>query len=176
MKNKPSSWPEFQFYPKYSPMPEFLNGVVDVFTNNKSKISTESSHRLSSNEILSYLKSDLTNMGFRVENSKLAKDKISIPVLFGKNGGQEKSFEVDAYEPTTHTVFEVEAGQAVINHRFLKDFFEAQIMIGVDYLVIAVRIVYRKNHDFNTINKFFDVFYQSKRLQSPLKGLLIIGY
>jgi hypothetical protein len=36
-------------------------------------------------------------------------------------------------------VVEVEAGRGVVNYQFLKDFFEACTMVGVEKLCIAVR-------------------------------------
>jgi len=73
-------------------------------------------------------------------------------------------------------VIEVEAGRAVTNYQFLKDFFEASMMYNVDYLCIAVRNIYRKSKDFEQVVKFFDAMFSSKRIVVPLKGLLVIGY
>ncbi|AEW21273.1 hypothetical protein BFO_0629 [Tannerella forsythia 92A2] len=49
-------------------------------------------------------------------------------------------------------------------------------MSDVDYLVIAVRNIYRKNQDFEKVISFFNTLYASGRLILPLKGILIIGY
>lgn len=73
-------------------------------------------------------------------------------------------------------VIEVEAGRAVTNYQFLKDLFQACVMSDVDYLVIAVRNIYRKNQDFEKVISFFNTLYASGRLILPLKGILIIGY
>ena len=73
-------------------------------------------------------------------------------------------------------VVEVEAGQATENHRFLKDIFEACMMFDVEYLVLAVRNIYRKHDDFQRIFTFLETLYISNRLQLPLKGILLIGY
>ena len=104
------------------------------------------------------------------------KDKIHIPVLFGRNGTVEKAFDADAYHPAERFVIEVEAGRAVTNHQFLKDLFQACMMHDVDYLTVAVRNVYRKSKDFEKVYTFFDTLYKSSRLSLPLKGILIIGY
>lgn len=50
------------------------------------------------------------------------------------------------------------------------------MMTDVDYLVIAVRKIYRKNPDFQNVVTFFDTLFTSGRLKLPLKGILIIGY
>ena len=167
---------DWQFYPKSSLPPEKLQSLVSVFVQNIDKISSDKNHKLSSNEILELLKDDLIKIGFQVETGKKAEQKLRRPVLFGRNGKLEKAFDVDAYEPATQTVVEVEAGRAVTNNQFLKDFFEALIMIGIDYLGIAVRKDYHGNPDFDNVTKFFDALYVSERFTPALKGLLIIGY
>ena len=73
-------------------------------------------------------------------------------------------------------VIEVEAGRAVSNYQFLKDFYEACMMNGVKYCCIAVRNIYRTSDDFEKVKKFFDAMYSSNRISVPLEGLLIIGY
>ncbi len=50
------------------------------------------------------------------------------------------------------------------------------LMWEVEYLVIAVRNVYRKHKDFEIIHTFLETLYISNRLHLPLKGILLIGY
>ena len=73
-------------------------------------------------------------------------------------------------------MIEVEAGRAVTNYQFLKDLFEATVMVDVDYLGIAVRNVYKRAKDFETVYSFLDTLHASERLKLPLKGILLIGY
>ena len=102
--------------------------------------------------------------------------KIDVPVLFGRDNEIDKSFYADAISNDGKTVIEIEAGQAIDNHRFLKDIFEASMMFDVEYLVLAVRNVYRKKKDFERIYTFIETLYISNRIQLPLKGILLIGY
>ena len=78
------------------------------------------------------------------------------------------------------TVIEVEAGRAYANNQFLKDLFQASVMQDVDYLVIAVRNIYKtkssSSKDFEKIMKFLDTLYASSVLNLPLNGILIVGY
>lgn len=74
------------------------------------------------------------------------------------------------------TVIEIEAGRAVTNYQFLKDLFEACVMVNVEFLVIAVRKVYRNSHDFEKVITFFETLYASNRIALPLNGILVIGY
>jgi hypothetical protein len=64
----------------------------------------------------------------------------------------------------------------VDNNQFLKDIFQACMMFGVEYLVIAVRKEYRGRKDFDIIHTFLETLYISNRMHLPLKGILLIGY
>ena len=111
-----------------------------------------------------------------VEEGKIKANKITVPVLFGINDKIELSFNADGLSTDRKIVLEVEAGRAVDNHQFLKDIFQASMMIGVEYLVLAVRNNYRGQEDFLIIYKFLETLYISNRIQLPLKGILLIGY
>ena len=86
------------------------------------------------------------------------------------------AFDADAYKKESGYVIEVEAGRAVTNYQFLKDFYEACMMNDVNYCCIAVRNTYRSSDDFEKVKRFFDAMYSSNRIAVPLDGLLIIGY
>jgi len=165
------SW---QYYPKSDAIPEHLQRVVDIFKQHCDAIDSLR-HKLNSNGVLLVLKDTLLSDDFKVEKGNKIEDKIKVPVLFGREGRLEKSFQVDAFQEKTGTVLEVEAGRAVTNYQFLKDLFEACMMHNVTYLVIAVRKVYRR-HDFEIVITHFDTLFASGRLKLPLKGILIIGY
>lgn len=166
---------EWYFFPQNLRTPEVLAGIAHAFIKIQNEIDSEV-NQLSSNEVLSLLTPLLEELEFKVEKSKKKSDKISVPVLFGKNGKPEKTFDVDAYNERENTVLEVEAGRAYLNNQFLKDLFQACMMVDVSYLAIAVRRSYLGNNDFNEIVKFIDSLYASRRLELPLKGLMIIGY
>jgi hypothetical protein len=167
------SW---QYYPKSDEIPSNLLKVVESFKRRQEYIDS-SKHKLSSNKVLFFLRNDLAGMGFKVEKGRKMEDKIRVPVLFGRDGQLEKSFLVDAFQADSGTVLEVEAGRAVTNYQFLKDLFEACMMHGVNYLVVAVRNVYRnKQKDFEKVLAHFNTLYASERLKLPLKGILVIGY
>lgn len=140
----------WQFYPKSHEITGVLDGVVKVFQKNI-KFLDSSNHKLSSNDVLSIIRNDLISLGFNVEGSKKAIDKIRVPVLFGRNGRMEKSFETDAYNADQHTILEVEAGRGYTNNQFLKDLFQACVMINVDFLIIAVRNIYRRYYRSNSL-------------------------
>ena len=166
---------QFQYFPKNKKISADLNKVVDVFVG-KYNLICSPENELDSNAVLNIVSADLSKLGFTIEKSKKKEDKIQVPVLFGKNGMMEKSFDADGYHEEKKIVIEIEAGRAVSNYQFLKDLFQACVMSDVEYLVIAVRNIYRKNPDFDKVIAFFDTLYVSGRLTLPLKGILIIGY
>lgn len=170
-----SSELEWSHYPKNAPCPWQLTQIIDCFRRSEQRIAS-SNHKLQSNEVLSELAPSLEELGFKVERSKQEKDKIRVPVLFGRNGLPTKTFEADAYRPDEGVVLEVEAGRAYANNQFLKDLFQASVMQGVHYAAIAVRRNYRDSPDFERVVSFVDTLYASDRLHVPLTGLLIIGY
>lgn len=154
---------------------DMSRSIVEIFSKSEAMIDSEK-FTYESNEVLKILEPELQKLGFQVEKSKKAEDKIHVPVLYGMNGRVEKSFEADGYHPECQYVLEVEAGRGYVNNQFLKDFFEACVMINVDKLCIAVRNKYKASNDFDKVCRFFDSLYASNKLQIPLSSLLIIGY
>jgi len=155
--------------------------VVDAFKCAESEVDSDL-HSKNSNEVLAAVAKDLKDAGFAVESGKKKTEKIHVPVLYGRNGKVEKSFEADAYHREAGYVLEVEAGRAVVNNQFLKDLFQACMMHEVRYLGIAVRNSYTSgakqlvSKDFERVVAFFDTLYASNRLRLPLDGILLIGY
>ncbi len=162
-------------FPRSVAPPDIARDTADVFTAAAPQITSEK-HGLSSNDCLAILKPGLVLAGYRVEYGKKADEKIKMPVLWKEGGATDLTFDVDAWNDRERAVLEVEAGQAVINNKFLKNLFEACMMPDVEQLLIAVRRIYKGNHDFNRVCRFFDTLYESGRLVLPLKGVTILGY
>ena len=165
----------WMYYPKSKRVDETSKEIVNAFMDKASEIDS-CTHDYVSDDVLSIVRLNLENAGFVVETGKKAAEKIHVPVIFGLNGRAELSYDVDAYHFEKRYAIEVEAGRAVANYQFLKDFFEACVMSDTKYLCIAVRNVYRKTGDFEKVCKFFDAFFASGRMDIPLSGLLIVGY
>ena len=166
---------KFQFFPRSQGINKAIQDVLDCFEASDVDI-TSASHELNSNDVLSVLRPHLQNQGYRVESGKTADQKISVPVLFGLHNQIDKSFNADAVSADGKIVIEVEAGRAVDNNQFLKDIFQACMMFDVEYLIVAVRNIYRGSDDFSKIYAFLETLYISNRLRLPLKGILLIGY
>jgi len=165
----------WQYYPKSDATPSHLVKLIEVFKQHSQEIDS-SKLTLTSNNVLLILREGLQRTNYNVEMGNKLSDKINVAVLFGRDGKLDKSFHVDAFQEETGTVVEIEAGRAVDNYQFLKDLFEACMMYNCQYLVIAVRRIYRKQADFEIVNMYFDTLYASGRIKLPLRGILIVGY
>lgn len=165
----------YQFFPRSRGVTHEIQKVIKCFKIVESDIDSTTSN-LVSNDVLAKVRPFLEKEGYKVEMGKSSEQKIDVPVLFGKDNTIDKSFYADALSEDGRIVIEVEAGQATENHRFLKDIFEACMMFDVEYLVLAVRNIYRTHDDFYRVYTFLETLYISNRLQLPLKGILLIGY
>ena len=165
----------YQFFPRLRGVTDDIQKVINCFKAVEKMIDS-SCHNLESDDVLATVRPFLEKEGCFVEKSKRKKEKINVPVLFGNDNQIDKSFYADALSYDGKIVIKVEAGQATENNHFLKDIFEACMMFDVEYLVLAVRNVYRKHDDFQRVFTFLETMYISNRLQLPLKGILLIGY
>lgn len=166
---------QYQFFPRSMGLIQPMGDVINAFIQVEQDINSYSND-LKSDEVLAKVRPYLENAGFHVEQDKSKDGKINVPVLFGTNNIIDKSFFADAISADNKIVIEVEAGRATENHQFLKDIFEASMMFDVEYLVLAVRNLYRTHKDFERIYTFLETMYISNRIKLPLKGILLIGY
>jgi hypothetical protein len=166
---------QYQLFPRSFGTNAEVEAVINCFQKNYDTIKSPENN-LNSDGVLKTISDDLKQLGFSVEESKAKDDKIKVPVLFSLNNRIDKFFDADAVSADGKIVLEVEAGRAYVNNQFLKDVFQASMMYGVDYLMLAVRNDYRGNDDFSKIFQFFETLYINGRLQLPLKGIVLIGY
>ena len=166
---------QFQFYPRSTGLSHEIATVVDCFRRVESSICSPQNN-LSSDGVLAFVRPHLEDAGYSVEKGKNRDQKIKVPVLFGLNNTIDKYFDADAVSADGKIVVEIEAGRALDNYQFLKDIFQASLMFGVEYLVIAVRNHYRGTNTFARIAVFLETLYLANRIRLPLAGILLIGY
>ncbi len=166
---------KYQFFPRSRGVTQEIQDIINSFKAIETQIDSETSE-LKSNEVLQIVRPHLEKLQYIVETGKGVNEKIDVPVLFGQDNKIDKSFYADALSADGRIVVEVEAGRATENNQFLKDLFEACMMFDVEYLVLAVRNVYRTHYDFDRVYSFLETLYISNRLHLPLKGVLLIGY
>jgi hypothetical protein len=63
-------------------------------------------------------------------------------VFFGENGIPTLRYEIDAYHPEWKCGLEVEAGRGWMGNAVYRDLVQAAVMVGVEYLCLAVSNVY----------------------------------
>lgn len=166
---------EWQYFPKSDRPHPLCERIVETFSANLVGIGS-AENKLDSNSVLAAVAEGLRQLGFTVETGKKRGEKISMPVLFTRNGKVAKAFDVDAFHSADRFVLEIEAGRAIDNNQFLKDLFQACMMHDADYFCVAVRRDYRGKDDFSMVVTFFETLYASRRLNLPLKGILVVGY
>ena len=166
---------KYQFFPRSVGITEGIRRVIECFEQTYNQIKSPE-NELKSNEVLDILRPSLEQIGFTIESGKARGQKIPVPVLFGLNNTVDQSFNADGISDDGKTVLEVEAGRATVNFAFLKDIFQASMMHGVEFLILAVRNDYRGNDDFQKVYTFLETLYISSRLVLPLKGIILIGY
>lgn len=165
----------FQFFPRSIGVIRDIENIIITFQKVESSIDSQILN-IKSDEVLAIVEPYLTKLHFKVEKDKSKNGRVNVPVLFGNNNTIDKSFYADAISCDGKIVIEVEAGRATENNQFLKDIFEASMMFEVEYLVLAVRNLYRGHNDFEFIYTFLETMYISNRIKLPLKGILLIGY
>jgi hypothetical protein len=166
---------KYQFFPRSRGVTAEIQEVINSFKAIEAQIDSSASE-LKSNEVLQIVRPYLEQLQYTVETGKGVNEKIDVPVLFGQDNKIDKSFYADALSADGRIVIEVEAERATENNQFLKDLFKACMMFDVEYLVLAVRNVYRTHYDFDRVYSFLETLYISNRLHLPLKGILLIGY
>lgn len=165
----------YQLFPRSVGITDQIQQVIECFERSYEQIKSPE-NQLKSNEVLDILRPHLEDIQFTVETGKARGQKIPVPVLFGLNNTVDQSFNADGISNDGKIVLEVEAGRAYANFAFLKDVFQASMMYGVEFLILAVRNDYRGNNDFEKVYTFLETLYISNRLVLPLKGIILIGY
>lgn len=118
----------------------------------------------------------MQDIGFLVEKGKCNKDKLVRYIPCDEASIKNVKFEIDAIHEYTGTLLEVETGATAVKNALFRNLFRASLIPNINYLAVAVNSVYRNKNAFEDDCRFLDALYMSKRLQLPLKGILIIGY
>lgn len=159
------------YFPKNDIIDDFSQNVIDIFVKHESTIDslreTNRENTLSAKEVINVISNDLIRNNFSIGENKISIDSINNNKFY---------FNANAYNNKEKYVIQVEAGRAVMNNEFIKDFFEASLMSNVEYLCVAVKNNYRGHNDFEHVCNYFSKIYDSSKINIKLIGLLIIGY
>jgi hypothetical protein len=157
---------------------------VDVFRQREPSICTQTLAKgLTSDAVLTALRTDLVALGFTVEASKLDADKIKRPVFFGENGVPDLQYEIDAYHSGWRCGLEIEAGRGWMGNAVYRDLVQALVMVELDTLILAVANTYKyvtagratASRDYENTVAVADALFGHSRIAMPYR-LVIIGY
>lgn len=174
----------YSSFPRTEPPKPFAVSVVDIFRANADRISTvELEKGLESNEVMYELADGLEGLGFKVERSKKAADKIHRPVFFGDNGEPMVQYQIDAYHKEWCCGLEIEAGRAWMGNAVYRDLIQSLVMVELDHLILAVPQTYKylsagkpmKSKDFENTKALVETLYGHTRMKLPY-SLTLIGY
>lgn len=173
------------YYPSNSSEPKWVRDLTSALAPLAVLLDTESEALtpMKSDVVLSEIRPILQSLGYTVETGKKRSDKIRRPVLFGENGAEIVSYEVDAFHDGLGIAVEVEAGRGASNNADYRDILRTSLLLEARYLVLFMPKLYR--HGTSKITKIsayqrtknqLDAIYASQRLKLPFQGLLLIGY
>lgn len=179
------SYPDWRYFPAYSPPPEWVEPLAEVFSDHREEIDSKVVHpkRMQSDHVLAVLADDLeSSLGFQVERGKDKQGKLPRPVFFGDQGTYLRTYEIDAFDQDRGIALEIEAGRATMGNAIYRDLIQASLIVDVRYLVLAVPVEYRygerptREPSYAKTYSVVEAIYGSRRLSLPFQGLLLIGY
>ena len=105
-------------------------------------------------------------------------------MLFGEDGVERVSYEIDAFHDELGIAVEVEAGRGARGNAVYRDLVRTSLIVGAKFLVLGVMIEYRHMSggkpvavkSFNEARELLDAVFASGRLQLPFEGVLLFGY
>lgn len=163
-------------FPATRAAPTWVGTLVGVFQNHEEEISSyRTDKRLTSEEVLTLLSSDLTAIGFRIERLKHA----DAPGSGAAAAGDIVHFDV--YQPEWMCCLAIEDGHDWANITAAEDLVEPLMVSHVDTLCIAVPAAEERIGNSTRAGEYertctlAETVYGHTRVQLP-QCLLVIGY
>ncbi len=161
-----------------------MNDFVNVIALHSKDIDSRIVENLTSDRVLAFIADDLASLGYQVETGKKALQKIRRPVLFGEEGVEKVSYEIDAFHDSLGIAVEVEAGRGARGNAVYRDLIRTSLIVGAKYLVLGVMIDYRHQSSgkevvvksFDEARSLIEAIFSSGRLGLPFEGVLLVGY
>lgn len=182
-------------------MSETLRKVIEIVKSAEPKIGSYHQNQMIGNGLKSdlvvlQLMSDLKSLLFEVEMNRCG----HTVTLISEKGKYKMTIKIDAYNPSEKIVLEVEAGQAVMNKNYIRNFMNFNSYADGKFLIIMVRNLYvnenrkmekklRKEGIINGEEKIWSFKYDFDKVVNNLscyfandpnsaykKEVLIIGY
>lgn len=178
------NYPKWQYFPSYAQAPIWVSDFIEVVSIHGNEVDSRMVENLTSDRVLSYIADDLASLGYQVETGKKAIQKIRRPVLFGEEGVERVSYEIDAFHDSLGIAVEVEAGRGARGNAVYRDLIRTSLIVGARYLVLGVMIEYRHQssgkevtvRSYEDAQSLIEAIFSSGRLGLPFEGILLVGY
>jgi hypothetical protein len=178
------SYPLWTYYPVRNRPPDWVYKFVAMVASHRGDIESATVDGLTSDSVLARLKISLESLGFQVEAGKRRGQKIRRPVLFGDQGRERETYEVDAVHDELGILVEVEAGRGARGNAVYRDLVRASLVVDARYLVLGVMSHYRHRSSgravvvgsYKDARNLLDAIFASGRLVFPFEGILLFGY
>lgn len=180
-----TSYPTWAYYPQNIRPPQWALDFVAVVNSARGEVDTaplpvEDAERLTSDIVLARLRPGLVALGYTVEAGKKKSEKIRRPVLFGENGRESVSYEIDAFHDGLGIAVEVEAGRGAMGNAEYRDIVRTSLLLDANYFVLVLPTVYRyaatQTDAYTRTRELLSAIYASDRLKLPFSGVLLVGY
>ena len=178
------NYPKWQYFPSYAQAPIWVSDFIKVVSIHGNEVDSRMVENLTSDRVLSYIADDLASLGYQVETGKKTIQKIRRPVLFGEEGVEKVSYEIDAFHDSLGIAVEVEAGRGARGNAVYRDLIRTSLIVGARYLVLGVMIEYRHQssgkevtvRSYEDARSLIEAIFSSGRLGLPFEGILLVGY
>jgi hypothetical protein len=141
--SRPLTYPEWIYFPTRSRPPTWSTDFVAVVADRRAEIDSRATSGVRSDQVLGELRPGLELLGYRVEMSKRRTDTVRRPVLFGDQGAEVVTYEVDAVHDELGILVEIEAGRRAMGNAVYRDLVHASLIVEARYLALGVMSEYR---------------------------------
>lgn len=131
-----AKYPRWSYFPRNRRAPAWVAPLVAVIAAAEAEISTPGGSRLESLGVLRRIAEGLDGLGFQVERSKAASDKIARPVLFGDEDQPAVTMQIDAFQDRDGIALEVEAGRAWNGNAVYRDLIRISLLLDANFLAM----------------------------------------
>jgi len=178
-------YPLWDYFPRNARPPEWVEPFIGNVVAAEPSISTvDRKTGLDSDGVLLHLAPGLRQLGYVVESGKKASERIRRPVLFGSNGREAVSYEIDAFHDGYGIVVEVEAGRGARGNATYRDIIRASLIVDARFLILLLPVAYRHTSNGREVSvhahqeclDLLSALYASQRLPLPFNGVLLVGY
>ncbi len=180
MSSRPLTYPEWIYFPTRSRPPAWATEFIAVVAEHRAEIDSRATSGVRSDQVLAELRPGLELLGYRVEMSKRRADTVRRPVLFGDQGAEVVTYEVDAVHDELGILVEIEAGRGAMSNAVYRDLVHASLIVDARYLALGVMSEYRYTggtaRSYRDARDLLQAIYGSGRLELPFEGVLLFGY